>query len=164
MHRVYITRRRESRACSRFRWNRCLPTPRWMDRAFYVQLPMDDKLPSPCLCNIHTQTQRIRNADLIVWDELPMTHRYCVEALERYLRGIIRQNKLLGGKTMLFPGDWRHIGPISEADIPIDVVDIAFISSPLWKHVNKFRLTQSRRDKQDPPYANFVQDIRRKQN
>ena len=51
------------------------------------------------------KTQRadlIRNADLIIWDELPMTHRYCGEALERSLRHIARENKLFGGKTMFF--------------------------------------------------------------
>ena len=69
------------------------------------KLPMDEKLTPSCLCNINTQTQRadlIRNADLVIWDELPMTHRYCGEALERSLRHIARENKLFGGKTMFF--------------------------------------------------------------
>ena len=107
------------------------------------ELPMDDKLTPLCVCNINTQTQRadlIRNANLIIWDELPMTHRYCVEALDRSLRDITRQNKLFGGKTILFSGDWRQIGPISRGDTATEAVDIAFISSPLWKHVNRFKL------------------------
>ena len=39
------------------------------------------------------------------------------------------------------------------------MVDSAFISSPLWQHVNRFRLTKSQRDKKDPQYAAFVQNI-----
>ena len=65
---------------------------------------MDEKLTPSCVCNTNTQTQRadlIRNADLIIWDELPMTHRYCVEALEKSLRDITRQNKLFGGKMAI---------------------------------------------------------------
>ncbi len=126
------------------------------------KLPMDDKLTPSCVCNIQTQTQRaelIRNADLIIWDELPMTHRYCVEALDRSLRDVTKKNQLFGGKTILFSGDWRQIGPISKGDSPTEVVDIAFISSPLWPHFNRFRLTKSQRDKNDPEYASFVQNI-----
>ena len=88
-----------------------------------------------------------------------MTHRHRVEALERSLRDMTRQNKLFGGKTILFPDDWRQIGPISTGDSPTDVVDIAFISNPLWADVNRFRLTRSQRGKNDPQYAAFVQDI-----
>ena len=53
------------------------------------KLPMDENLTPSCVCNISTNTQRahlIRCSDLIVWDELPMTHRYCVEALNRTLK------------------------------------------------------------------------------
>ena len=83
------------------------------------KLPMEERLTPSCVCNINTQTQRadlIRKADLIIWDELPMTHRYCVEALDRSLRDITKHNKLFGGKTILFSGDWRQIGPISKGD------------------------------------------------
>lgn len=41
------------------------------------KLPLDDTLSPSCVRKINTQTQRaelIRNADLIIWDELPMTH------------------------------------------------------------------------------------------
>ena len=88
-----------------------------------------------------------------------MTHRYCVEAFDRSLRDITTHYKLFGGKTILFPGDWRQMGPISRGDTPTEVVDIAFISSPLWQHVNRFRLTKSQRDTKCPQYAAFVQNI-----
>lgn len=58
------------------------------------KLPMDEALSPACVCNIKTQTQRaelIRKCDLIIWDELPMTHRYCVEALDRTLQDLKQQ-------------------------------------------------------------------------
>ena len=70
-----------------------------------------------------------------------------IEALDRSLRDITTHNMLFRGKTTLFSGDWRQIGPISKGDTPTEVVDIAFISSPLWQHVKRFRLTKSQRDK-----------------
>ena len=89
-----------------------------------------------------------------------MTHRYCVEALNRTLQDITRNKNLFGGKTILFSGDWRQIGPVTKgSSSPTDTVDVAFISSHLWNHVQRLRLTISQRDKEDPQYADFVQRV-----
>lgn len=85
------------------------------------KLPMEQRLTPSCVCIVNTQTERadlIRNADQIIWDEQPMTNRYCVEALDRSLRDITRQTELFGGKTILLSGDWRQIGPISRGNFP----------------------------------------------
>ncbi|CAM9650676.1 unnamed protein product [Pylaiella littoralis] len=126
------------------------------------KLPMDDALTSSCVCNIKTQTQRaelIRKSDLIIWDELPMTHRYCVEALNRTLQDLMKNKKIFGGKTVLFSGDWRQTGPIVKNGSATDTVDAAFISSPLWKDVKRMKLTKSQRDRSDPQYAAFVRAV-----
>ena len=122
------------------------------------KLPMDEALTSSCVCNIisSAQTQRaelIRQSNLIIWDELPMTHRYCVEALDRTLRGLTKHNQPFGGKNILFSGDWRQTGPIVKNGSPTDTIDAAFISSQLWNNVIQFKLTMSQRDKEDPQYA-----------
>lgn len=126
------------------------------------KLPMDDNLTPSCVCNISSQTQRaelIRQSNLIIWDELPMTHRYCVEALDRTLKDLMAVDQPFGGKTILFSGDWRQTGPIVKNAAPTDTVDAAFISSPLWKGVMRFRLNKSQRDKEDTQYASFVRSI-----
>ena len=49
-----------------------------------LKLPIEEKVVPGALCNIRSESQRaelIRNCDLITWDDLPMTHTYCVEAL-----------------------------------------------------------------------------------
>ena len=126
------------------------------------KLPMDENLrvfvTSVQIPN--EPTSYIRCSDLNVWDELPMTHRYCVEALNRTLQDITRNKNLFGGKTILFSGDWRQIGPVTKgSSSPTDTVDVAFISSHLWNHVQRLRLTISQRDKEDPQYADFVQRV-----
>lgn len=48
------------------------------------KLPLEENVVPGALCNIRGESQRaelIRNCDLIIWDGLPMTHKYCVEAL-----------------------------------------------------------------------------------
>ncbi|KAF7812511.1 helicase-like protein [Senna tora] len=55
---------------------------------------------------------------LIIWDEAPMAHRYCFEALDPTLRDIMHsQNAALakhpfGGKVVVLGGDFRKILPI----------------------------------------------------
>lgn len=49
----------------------------------------------------------------IIWDEAPMTHRYCFEALDRILRDILRVkdpdsvNKPFDRKVIVLGGDFR---------------------------------------------------------
>ena len=45
-----------------------------------------------------------------------------------------------GGRTVVFSGDWRHCGPIVKFGTARDLVDEAFLSSHLWKHVQRFCL------------------------
>lgn len=126
------------------------------------KLPMDEALTPACVCNIKAQTQRaelIQKSDLIIWDELPMTHRYCVEALNRTLQDLMKNDKIFGGKTISFSGDWRRTGPIVKHGSPTDTVDAALISSSLWSHVQRVKLTKSQRDKEDPQYASFVRAV-----
>ncbi|XP_048498185.1 uncharacterized protein LOC125496699 [Beta vulgaris subsp. vulgaris] len=48
---------------------------------------------------------------LIIWDEAPMMHKYCFEALDRSLRDIMRlvdrrnMHRPFGGKVIVFGGD-----------------------------------------------------------
>ena len=51
----------------------------------------------------------IMAAELIVWDEAPMMHKYVYEYLDRVLRNITRVDALFGGKVLLLGGDFRQI-------------------------------------------------------
>ena len=48
------------------------------------------------------RAQLLRKCDLIIWDELPMTHKYCVEALLITLRDLLHNPTPFGGKPILF--------------------------------------------------------------
>ncbi|CAM9727800.1 unnamed protein product [Ectocarpus sp. 6 AP-2014] len=82
-----------------------LQLPRGWTAHSMLKFPMEEKLTSSCVCNIYANSQRaelLRDANLIIWDELPMTHRYCVEALDRTLEDLMRNSHHFGGKTVLF--------------------------------------------------------------
>jgi len=60
----------------------------------------------------------IAKAKLIIWDEAPMMHKHCFEAVDRTFRDILKKvdsrNKHIpfGGKVVVFGGDFRQILPV----------------------------------------------------
>ena len=87
-----------------------------------------------------------QRACLILWEEAPMTHRCCFEALDRTLRDVLsaenEENRLLpfGGKTFLFGGDFRQILPVVEGGTRDAIIGASLMSSPLWAHMKVFKL------------------------
>jgi len=60
----------------------------------------------------------VRVAKLIIWDEAPMMHRWCFEAVDRSMRDIMSKNDPLnefrpfGRMTIVLGGDFRQILPV----------------------------------------------------
>lgn len=72
------------------------------------KLPLEEKNVHGSMCNISAESQRaevLRKCDLIVWDEIPMSHRFSIEALNLTLQDLMDNTLLMGGKTVLFSGD-----------------------------------------------------------
>nr|GEY73331.1 uncharacterized protein [Tanacetum cinerariifolium] len=76
-------------------------------------IPINVNKDSKCCINIESDLAGlIRKTKLIIWDEAPMVHKHCFEALDRTLKDIMRSSKLFGGnnnseseKTKAF-ADW----------------------------------------------------------
>ena len=49
---------------------------------------------------------------MIIWDEVAMTKRQCVETLDRSLQDIMECGLPFGGKVMVFGGDFRQVLPV----------------------------------------------------
>ena len=77
------------------------------------------KIPVPCFsdsfCNMSMDSKLasdIPQANLIIWDEIVMRVRYCVEAVDRTLWAIMKSSEVpFGGKYDLFSNDFRQILP-----------------------------------------------------
>ncbi|KAH1127014.1 hypothetical protein GYH30_015842 [Glycine max] len=81
-------------------------------------------------CNIHQGTQLaelLNEASLVIWDEAPMAHKFCFEALDRSLRDVIKaklsSDKIFGGKVMVFGGDFRQILPVIPREANTDATE-----------------------------------------
>ncbi|KAL5190681.1 ATP-dependent DNA helicase PIF1 [Glycine soja] len=109
-------------------------------------------LPRDSTCNIHQGTQLaelLNQTSLIIWDEAPMAHKFYFEALNHSLRDIIKhnsmENKIFGGKVMVFGGDFRQILPVIPRGSRSDIVNATINSSYLWDHCQILRLTKNMR-------------------
>ncbi|XP_031119049.1 uncharacterized protein LOC116022465 [Ipomoea triloba] len=108
-------------------------------------------------CNISQGTplaELIIHCKLIIWDEAPMMHKHCFEALDRTMRDLLRYknpNSLdttFGGKTVVLGGDFRQILPVIPNGTRQDIVAASINSSYLWRSCKVFRLTQNLRLRQ----------------
>ncbi len=88
--------------------------------------------------------QDLRDTDLI-WDEIVMSHRYCVEAVDRSLRDIARRNLPFGGKCVLFSGDFRLILPVIPGGSRAQIVHASVKSSALYAGFRILGLTENMR-------------------
>ncbi|XP_019171191.1 PREDICTED: uncharacterized protein LOC109166756 [Ipomoea nil] len=128
-------------------------------------------------CNIKQGTplaELIMQSKLIIWDEAPMMHKFCFEALDRTMRDLLRSTNprscemTFGGKTVVLGGDFRQILPIIPKGTRQDIVGSSINSSYLWRSCKVFRLTKNLRlrrvksqieAKEIEEFANWIADI-----
>ncbi|KAL4600853.1 hypothetical protein ACB092_11G229700 [Castanea dentata] len=90
-------------------------------------------------------------ASLIVWDEAPMAHRNCFEAVDQSLRDILRFSNSnsgetpFGGKTIVLGGDFRQILPVISKGRREQMVEASINKSSLWNSCKVFILTLNMR-------------------
>ncbi|XP_074314298.1 uncharacterized protein LOC141649509 [Silene latifolia] len=90
-------------------------------------------------------------AKLIIWDEAPMTHRHCFEAVDKSLKDVMRVLDVgnaelpFGWKVVVFGGDFRQTLPVVSKGSRADVVAASLCSSYLWSFCKVLRLTKNMR-------------------
>ncbi|XP_038075107.1 uncharacterized protein LOC119742920 [Patiria miniata] len=99
-------------------------------------------------CNISPRDSTadlIRLAEIIIWDEAPMTHRHSFEALNRTMQDILQSDLPFGGKVIVLAGDFRQILPVVRHGTRGIIVNATLKRSPLWQHVQVLSLTTNMR-------------------
>ena len=104
------------------------------------KVPIDLSKDSTCFMNRGVK-EVCRRTTLIVIDEVTMGHRHMYECLDRSLRDLMssvaeeRGDKLFGGITVLFAGDWRQILPVVVKGHQAQTVDACLLKSYIWRDV-----------------------------
>jgi len=126
-------------------------------------------------CNIHQGSQLaelLNQTSLIIWDEVPMAHKFCFEALDQSLRDIITNksssNQIFRGKVIVFGGDFRQILPVIPRGNRSDIINAIINSSYLWHSCEILSLTrnthlqsnvQSIDEQETAAFAKWILDI-----
>ncbi|XP_025669993.1 uncharacterized protein [Arachis hypogaea] len=127
-----------------------LPGGRTTHARFAIPLNLDEF----STCNIKQGSplaDLLIKTKLIIWDEAPMVNRYCIEALDRTMRDILRFNnsrseeQLFGGKTIVFGGDFRQILPVIPKGTRQEIVNATINSSYIWNRCKLMTLTKNMR-------------------
>ena len=125
---------------------------------FQIPVPCDKD--SSCSTKKKSQKARlIRNARLIVWDEVPMQSRFTCEAVDRSLRDLFgKDNVPFGGVPVAWGGDFQQILPVIPRGSKEQIIGECLQKSNLWKFVKIFILKKNMHvDPYDPSSVHFAQ-------
>ena len=101
-----------------------------------------------CTWNVKAQSAEaalFREAELFIWDEATMAHRYLHEALDKGLQDIMGNDEPFGGKNVIFSGDFRQTLPIVAKGSEAQIVGASLKRSHLWTHLRLLKLHDNMR-------------------
>uniref|UniRef100_K3YLZ3 ATP-dependent DNA helicase n=1 Tax=Setaria italica TaxID=4555 RepID=K3YLZ3_SETIT len=90
-------------------------------------------------------------------DEVSMTKRQAVEALDISMRDIMSQpDQPFGGKAIVFGGDFRQVLPVVQKGSRAQIVDASLRRSYLWECMCHLKLVRNMRAQSDPWFAEYL--------
>ena len=107
---------------------------------FKIPIPVNES----SICSISLQSQDaklMKEASLIIWDEVMMSHVHQIDCVDRSLQDILKVDKPFGGIPTVFGGDPRQILPVVHDGNHAHIVKACLHSSPLWDQIQQIKLT-----------------------
>jgi hypothetical protein len=105
----------------------------------------------------------IRAATLLIWDEVPMQHKFCFEAVDRCLQDIRGNQSLFGGIPTLFGGDFAQILPVVRRGSRAATVQACIQRSYIWPQLKLLHLTENMRvrsaDEQNSQFIDWLRGL-----
>ncbi|PIA61727.1 hypothetical protein AQUCO_00200012v1 [Aquilegia coerulea] len=118
------------------------------------------------LCGFTKQSihaELFRQTSLIIWDEVPAQHRYCIEVVDRSLQDVRGSKIPFGGISVVLGGDFRQTLPVIPQGSREEVVRASIGKSPLWKDVEVLHLLINLRlhmsDSENTNFATFLAKV-----
>ena len=82
-----------------------------------------------------TAGKLMKEASLIIIDEVSMGHRFIFEALDRSLKFVRADPRPFGGLTIVWAADWSQSLPVAPKGSRAQVMNVCLRSSLLWSLV-----------------------------
>jgi hypothetical protein len=80
-------------------------------------------------------------AHAIVWDEAPMSHKYVVTVLDKFLQNIMGNDIPFGGKIVIFAGDFRQVLPVVPKGGRGQIIAAIIKKLSFWNRIQNLHLT-----------------------
>jgi hypothetical protein len=103
----------------------------------------------------------LRFTDLIIWDEVPMQHKYCFEVVHRLLVDLrsVTDDVLFGGVPVILGGDFAQILPVVQHGQRADIVTACLQRSFIWPRLKRLSLRTNMRVREGQNGQDFVRWI-----
>ena len=130
---------------------------------FRLRIPIN--LHESSQCNISKNSELgdlLRQVTLLIWDEVPMQHRFCFEAVDRMPQDIKSNNRLFRGLLVIMGGDFAQILPIVCRGTRATIVGACIQRSYIWPRLSLLFLRQNIRLLHDPnsqEFATWLQEL-----
>ncbi len=126
------------------------------------KLPFD--ITDRVACNLSTTSdvaKELFETTVIVWDEISMTIRYALDAVDTFFKDLMGNNLPFGGKIFVATGDFRQILPIVKGGTKFDLLNITVKKATVWPLLQKRSLKVNVRltDPNDIAFAQFLLDV-----
>jgi hypothetical protein len=128
-------------------------------RTAHSRFKIPIKLKDNSMCSFTKQSgtaELLKQASLIIWDEVAMTKRQAVETLDRSLQDIMDCPLPFGGKVVVFGGDFRQVLPVVTRGTRAQITDATLLRSYLWEKTRKIHLTRNMRAQDDPWFSKYL--------
>ncbi|UYV63730.1 hypothetical protein LAZ67_2005450, partial [Cordylochernes scorpioides] len=99
--------------------------------------------------------KQIREANVIIYDEATMAPKDALRCINNLLKEIMQNEKPLGGKTIVFGGDFRQTLPVVPHGTQAAIVESSIKFHPLWKKFNILKLDNNIRSI-DPEFSAWL--------
>nr|XP_016459228.1 PREDICTED: ATP-dependent DNA helicase PIF4-like [Nicotiana tabacum] len=117
-------------------------------------------------CNISKQSSLaclIQDAKLIIWDEVSMAKKRMIELLDLLLKDLMDSTILFGGKVVVLGRDFRQTLLVVWNGKKEDFINESLLYSHIWEELERLRLFENIRPKDDPSFCNYLLRIGNKE-
>ena len=110
------------------------------------RIPLEDQAEKYCYIKKQSDlAASIRKAKIIIWDEAPMLHRDCFDAVDLSLRDITNIQEQFGGILTVLGGDLRQTLPVIPKGSKDEIIDACFFYSNVCKDITILKLIDNMR-------------------
>lgn len=121
------------------------------------KIPVDTSAGTHCRISKQSALAKlIQDSKLILWDEVTMSKKSAIEALNDLLQDLLGTETLFGGKVVVLGGDFRQTLPIVKNGNEAEIISACIIHSTLWPSFQIIHLTENMRARFDPSFTEYL--------